>query len=98
MQLRAGAFAVRRASGLAAALAPHGSRGESESRAASSWLVLQVPLCILLSVALYFASYGYSSAAQRASTGAVPRLRTLTNGHGLLEMMGTGASDDSATG
>ena len=52
----------------------------------------------LLSVALYFASYGYSSAAQRASTGAVPRLRTLTNGHGLLEMMGTGASDDSATG
>ena len=52
----------------------------------------------LLPVALYFASYGYSSAAQRASTGAVPRLRTLTDGHGLLDVMGTGASDHSATG
>ena len=47
----------------------------------------------LLSVALYFASYGYSSAGQRASTGAVPRLRTLADGHGLLDVMGTGASD-----
>lgn len=42
----------------------------------------------LLSVGLYFASYGYSSASQRASTGAVPRLHTLTDGHGLLEVMG----------
>ena len=49
----------------------------------------------LLPVQLHFASYGYSSAGQRALTGAVPRLRIVERSEDLADVCWGDATGDA---